>query len=182
MKSILDVLKEVTDHFQTLGIEYMVVGSVGSMVYGRTRSTLDIDLVVKIKSSSVGAFCKKFEQPEYYCPPLEILDDEVARQGLFNLVHISSGIKVDIILVKDTDFYRSEFSRKRKIEFLPGLSFFVASPEDIIIKKLDYYREGGSGKHLEDIRAMLISTTIEIEYIEEWISILGLTTQWNAVK
>ncbi len=181
MKSILEVLKEVTDHFESLQIEYMVVGSVGSMVYGRARSTLDVDLVVQLKSISIENFEKKFGLPEYYCPPREVLLDEFSRQGLFNLVHISSGIKIDIILLKNTEFYQSEFLRRKKIEFMPDFTFYVASPEDIIIKKLDYFREGGSEKHIEDIRSMLAMTKIDKVYVEKWIAKLGLQEQWGRI-
>jgi hypothetical protein len=181
MKSILDVLKEVTDALSELKIDYMVVGSVGSMVYGRARSTLDIGLVVQIKAFSIQGFSERFKAPDYYCPPTEVLLDEISRQGLFNLVHIDSGIKIDVILVKNTDFYQSDFSRRREIEFLPGFVFYVASPEDIIIKKLDYYREGGSEKHLEDIRAMLAVTPTDQNYLQNWICQLSLESAWAKI-
>jgi hypothetical protein len=92
-----------------------------------------------------------------------------------------SGFKIDIVLVKNSEFHQCEFNRKIKSEFLPGFNFYVATAEDIIIKKLDYFREGGSSKHLEDIRAMLTTTPVDKSYLEKWIAELGLSKEWQKI-
>jgi hypothetical protein len=58
-----------------------------------------------------------------------------------------------------------------------------ASPEDVIIKKLVFFQEGGSEKHLRDIRGVLavMGDGIDRDYIDKWISALGLTAEWSAV-
>src|ERR1039457_3551016 len=116
MTGLLDVLKDVVARFDIAGIEYFLVGSLATMYYGRPRFTQDVDLVVRIKARQVSQFEGLFPHEQYYCPPREVLHDEVVRRGSFNLIHQNSGIKVDIVLDKETEFYVSEFARRKKTE------------------------------------------------------------------
>lgn len=181
MIGMLEILKDVVDRFNKNGIEYFLVGSMASMYYGRPRFTQDLDLVVRIKARQVSEFEKLFPIDEYYSPPKEVLHDEISRKGSFNLIHQGTGIKVDIVLDKETEFYRSEFLRKQKVEIAPGLEIYMASPEDVILKKLDFYREGGSEKHLTDIREIIMETKIDNVYIESWADRLGLREIWETI-
>jgi hypothetical protein len=62
-----------------------------------------------------------------------------------------------------------------------GRDVTFASPEDVIIKKLAFYREGGSEKHLRDISGVLkvMGNEIDRAYIERWVQRLGLTREWS---
>jgi hypothetical protein len=133
----LEVLKDVVDRFQGAKIEYFLVGSLAAMYYGRPRFTNDVDLVFQISPTQIKDFEKLFSIDEYYCPPIEVLKDEVTRQGMFNLIHQESGIKVDIVLPKNTEFSISEFGRRVKVKLAPDFEAHIATPEDVIIKKLD---------------------------------------------
>lgn len=176
----LDVLKDVVARFESVDIDYFLVGSLAAMYYGTPRYTNDIDLVVKINLSKIHEFEKLFPIDDYYSPPLEILKDEVLRMGSFNLIHQSSGIKVDILLTKKSQFYESEFSRRKKVNLTPDFSAYIASPEDIIIKKLDFYREGESEKHLTDIKGIILGAEIDMNYLNKWIAHFGLEKEWEA--
>ncbi len=181
MIGLLYVLKDVSSRLDQLNIEYFLVGSLASMHYGRPRFTQDIDLVIALRASQVGDFEEKFPLDDYYCPPDEVLHDEVSRKGSFNLIHQKSGIKVDIIMNKETEFYLSEFKRKVKVEIATGIEVFIASPEDIILNKLVFYREGESEKHLLDIREMVMTTKVDRDYIGEWVKRLGLGDLWSKI-
>lgn len=181
MVGMLDILKDVVTRFNKSGIEYFLVGSMASMYYGRPRFTQDLDLVVRIKARQVSEFEKLFPIEEYYAPPKEVLHDEISRKGSFNLIHQGTGIKVDIVLDKETEFYKSEFSRKQKVEIAPGLEIYIASPEDVILKKLDFYREGKSEKHLTDIREIIMETKVDNSYIESWADHFGLREIWETI-
>jgi hypothetical protein len=174
----LDVLRDVTRRLEQAGIDYFLVGSLAAMYYSRPRFTNDIDLVVKLKAKQAADFEKHFDVEEYYCPPHEVISDEILRGGSFNLIHQGSGFKVDLVMLK-TAFDESEFARRRKENLLPDLDVYIASPEDVLIKKLDFYREGGSEKHLIDIQGMLMETKMDLAYIEEWVAKLGLDAQWQ---
>ena len=77
----LDVLNDVIQRFDKIGIQYYLVGSLASMYYSRPRFTNDIDLVVQISTSQIANFEKEFPLTDYYCPPLEILRDEIIRKA-----------------------------------------------------------------------------------------------------
>ena len=178
----IEVLRRITNTLDALNIDYFLVGSLASMYYSRPRFTNDIDLVLQIHANQVLDFEKAFSSQLYYCPPLEILIDEINRRGSFNLIHHESGIKIDVVLTKLTEFSKSEFGRRTKIELVPGYETYIATPEDIIIKKLDYYREGGSEKHIADIREILSSTSVDADYLEAWCKNLGLQEHFAKAK
>lgn len=181
MIGLLDVLKDVVERFDRANIDYFLVGSLATMYYGRPRFTQDVDLVARIKARQIPQFEALFPIEDYYCPPQEVLQDEVVRKGSFNLIHQNSGIKVDVVLDKETEFYASEFKRRSKVEISPGLHIQLASPEDLILKKLDFYREGESEKHLNDIRDILMNVSVDDNYIELWVDRLSLKAQWQKV-
>ncbi|HDL19450.1 MAG TPA: hypothetical protein ENH29_10380 [Bacteroidetes bacterium] len=129
--------------FNKLFIPYYIGGSVASSVYGMARSTLDVDLIAAIKPNQVPALRSELEN-EYYIDEDMILD-AIARKYSFNLVHYKSMVKIDVFIRKDEPFDNEIFSRKRK-DILGGfeknIECFFSSPEDIIIHKLKWYRDG----------------------------------------
>lgn len=83
---------------------------------------------------------------------------------------------------KNSEHAREEFSRRIQTDLGGGKMVYMASPEDVIIKKLEYFREGGSQKHLRDIRGILLQSPIDEAYLERWISKLGLQPEWEQVQ
>lgn len=173
----LEVLEDVVTRFEKIGIDYFLVGSLAAMYYSRPRFTNDIHLVVQLSAIKVSEFEKQFPLEEYYCPPPEVI-----RRGSFNLVHQASGIKIDLVLNKMNEFYQSEFKRRKKVNLTPQFSAYIASPEDVILKKLDFYKEGLSEKHLADIREILISSNIDLSYLETWVQKLHLSEAWELAQ
>ena len=160
-------------------IEYMLVGSLASMIYGDPRLTRGIDFVVEMKPEQLTKISVIFPNKDFYCPPIETISDEMLRRGQFNLIHHTSGFKIDIVFRKQSPHSLQEFKRRKKIELWPGFSAYVATPEDVIIKKLEYFREGRSSKHLLDIKSIRIHTILDQKYLEKWIQSLGLEKEWT---
>jgi hypothetical protein len=160
----------------------MVVGSFASTVYGEPRLTLDIDIVVDLELSQVGALCAAFPSSEFYVS-LPAAEDAVRRRKQFNLIHPASGNKIDFMIARLDQWGRQQLQRRRKREFLPGVSAWAASPEDVIVAKMIYYREGQSPKHTRDIAGMLRISAAEIDqtYISEWSERLGLSEIWESI-
>ena len=84
-----DIFLLYCDKFSSLGIEYMVTGSVASILYGEPRLTHDIDMVLSVKELDGRAFSLEFPIDDFYCPPVEVLMIESRRvqRGHFNLIH-----------------------------------------------------------------------------------------------
>ena len=181
MKTLLEVFSEVTSRLESNNIPYMVVGSMAAMVYGEPRLTHDIDLVLNILPEDCQKFSKLFPIEDYYCPPPEVLKSEIVHRGQFNLIHQKTQIKIDIMIRKNTEHSKEEFSRRETTTFWEGYSACLARPEDVIIKKLSFFREGGSEKHIIDIRGILANSEVNMTYLKEWIDKLQLHQQYDEI-
>ncbi len=180
--SLIEVFSQVIQRLELEKIEYMVVGSIASLVYGEPRLTKDLDLVLALHPRDLLKLEKMFSSDEFYCPPIEVMTDELLRQGQCNLIHPSSGLKIDLIFRKNTEHASEEFSRRQRVTLWEGFTAQVAAPEDVIIKKLEYFREGQSQKHLQDIRGILALTPVDESYLQSWIRRLGLANQWALIS
>lgn len=173
----------LVDAFEGLGIPYRIVGSQASIAYGESRFTNDIDVVTCLDSARVDAFCAAFPPPEFYCS-VQAARDAVQRRFQFNILHPGSGLKVDIIVATDSPFDRSRFARGQQLQIDETCEAWIASPEDVILKKLVYFQEGGSEKHLRDIVGILKvqAGRIEDDYLRKWIDELGVEAEWQLVQ
>jgi len=177
------LVRLVIQALESVGIPYMITGSQASAYYGEPRFTRDIDIVADIKPEQVKDFVSYFPAGEFYCDR-ETIEEEIRKRGQFNIIHTASGLKIDIILPKTTPFSQKEFSRRKKSKVFPDQDGYFASPEDIVIKKMEYYKEGGSEKHLRDITGILKVSggTVDRDYIAGWSRRLGLIEIWEAIQ
>lgn len=180
---LYELLALVVETFTRLGVPYLVTGSVASMAYGEPRLTNDIDVVAGIREEHIPSLLAAFPADDFYLSE-EAVRDAIQRQGQFNIIHPGSGLKVDVIINKETPFDRSRFARARSIRPAESYEAIFAAAEDVIIKKMEYYREGGSEKHLRDITGILKVSAQEIDegYIVEWSERLGLGPIWQKIK
>jgi len=181
MQNILSTFLEVIQIFETNNLRYMVVGSIASMTYGEPRMTNDMDVVIDILPVDAQRIEKLFPIDKYYCPPIEVLKSEIIQKGQFNLIHQDTGLKIDLMIRKNNAHSIEEFDRRQKVPFISGKSIFMATPEDIIIKKLIFYRDGQSEKHITDIRGILSDSIIDTKYLDAWILKLNLQTEFLKV-
>ena len=167
-----------------LGVRYIVSGSVAAILYGEPRLTHDVDIVVLLRSEDIQRLSETFPAPEYYLPPSDLIAVEIAREqrGHFNLIHADTGFKADFYTSGRDELHAWAFRNARRMEFR-GEPITVAPVEYVIVRKLEYFREGGSEKHLRDIRAMLAVSGDQLDRAEldEWIRRRGLETQWKQV-
>jgi hypothetical protein len=177
-----DLFRRLTETFERLQIPYLVTGLMATIAYGEPRFTNDIDDVADLRPGHVDAFCAAFPEPEFYCPR-DSITDAVRRKFPFNILQPASGFKIDVMIPADTEFDRARLSRAVRVQTPAGFEAWFASPEDVILKKLEYYREGGSEKHIRDILGVLKDRGDRVDraYITEWATRLGLTTEWDLV-
>lgn len=177
-----DLLHTVVEVLERLQIPYLVTGSVASMAYGEPRLTNDIDIVADVHPDHVGDFLAAFPAPEYYIDA-EMIREAIRRTGQFNIIHPASGFKADIMIREETPFNRSRFLRKRRLRPSKEYEADFASPEDVILKKMEYYKEGGSEKHLRDITGILriSGEKIDRQYIMSWAERMGVQEVWEAI-
>ena len=168
---------------ERLGLPYCVTGSVAASVYGEPRLTADVDIVLLLRVRNIDALRSAFPDADYYVPPDETLKLELARdtRGMFNLIHHASQFKADIYLAARDPLHAWALAQRRRIE-LDGGGAWVAPPEYVILRKLEYLREGAQDKHVRDIRFMLATSVVDRTFVEFEVARLGLRTQWEAVQ
>jgi hypothetical protein len=137
------------------------------MAYGIPRVTLDIDLVVELSQLQVRLLPTAFSPPEFYCPPADVIAVETQRssRGHFNVIHLETGFKADFYPAGDDPLHQWALADRRRVEMF-GEHVMLAPPEYVIVRKLEYFKEGGSEKHLHDIRSMLDISGDQIDKAE----------------
>jgi hypothetical protein len=166
------------------GIRYVVTGSVAAIFYGEPRLTHDVDFVVFLKDADIQALTQVFPAKDFHLPPPEIITAEMNREqrGHFNIIHKETGFKADLYLTGRDALSAWAFQFQRAIQIEEETVVF-APPEYVIVRKLEYYREGGSDKHLRDIRAMLAiyGEQINRAALNDWIGRQKLEAEWGLV-
>jgi hypothetical protein len=162
-------------------LPYAIAGSHASMAFGEARLTNDIDVVIGLSPATLRAFCAAFPPPDFYVSE-DGARTAAAKGGMFNIIHPESGQKIDVI-VPASEFDRSQLARAVTAPAFVGREAKFVAPEDVIIKKMEYFREGGSEKHLRDIAGVLkvMGDRLDRAYIDEWSERLGLDSIWQLI-
>ena len=165
-------------------IRYVVSDSVAAIFYGEPRLTHDVDFVVFLKANDIQRLIAVFPAKDFYLPPIETMLAELVRvdHGHFNLIHRDTGFKADFYMSGQDEFHEWAFRNARRMEYR-GEPIVVAPPEYVIIRKLEYYREGGSEKHRRDIRSMLAVSGEQLNRpeLDGWMKRRGLADEWQRV-
>lgn len=181
LKNLLNFLRKI----EALNLDYMITGSVASILYGKPRLTQDMDVVVVFPISKIGTFVNSFDINDYYCPPDEVIKDaiQLGERGHMNVIDQKTGFKIDIYPAGSDDLTGWGFENKKRVELIAKEEVWVAPPEYVILKKLTFYKEGGSQKHVEDIKGMLevSGDQINTSIIEKWVRKLSLSDKWALV-
>jgi hypothetical protein len=179
-----DLIELFVQPLNQLGIRYLVSGSVAAMLYGEPRVTHDIDFVVFLRLEDALRLASVFPPPDFDVPPAEIITAEILRErrGHFNIVHTNSGLKADFYTVNRDELHAWAFRHLRRYS-VREVAIALAPPEYVIVRKLEYHREGGSEKHLRDIRAMLAVSGDQLDRpaLEDWVHRRGLEAEWLRV-
>ena len=175
-----ELLRQIVEILDSARIEYMLTGSIVSSLQGEPRSTHDIDIIVAMDHTSMDALIEAFPPPDYYLTRESILN-AITHHGMFNLINVNTGDKVDFWLLSNEPFDESRFSRRYIEEFM-GLKIQVSAPEDTILAKLRWAKlSGGSEKHFIDaLRVYEVQLEkLNIDYMEYWVKELNIASLWE---
>lgn len=178
-----ELLVRVVRELESAGIDYMLTGSLVSSLQGEPRSTHDIDVVVAIQLGAAKDLATAFPPPDYYLSE-ESICDAIARHGMFNLIDVHGGDKVDFWMLTTDPFDTSRFARKYAEEAL-GLALTVSSPEDTILAKLNWARlSGGSEKQFVDaLRVYEVQYgKLDLQYLDHWAKQLGVESLMARIR
>ncbi|HVV01696.1 MAG TPA: hypothetical protein VHH88_10070 [Verrucomicrobiae bacterium] len=179
-----DLIELFVRPLNELGARYLVSGSVAAMLYGEPRVTHDIDLVVFLRIEQLRQLAHAYPPPCFYVPPTETMLGEAAREGgSFNIIHMDSSLKADFYFAGRDPLHEWAF-RHAKEYSIGATNIRLAPLEYVIVRKLEYYRQGGSEKHLRDIRSMLAISGEQMNLLEleHWIQRQGVQEQWEKAR
>lgn len=182
---ITDFLKLILEALEAAEIEYLIGGAIAEWAWGEPRATQDLDIVINLPIKAIGKFSKELEKRNMLVPSDIILDTMTEDRAdiPLNAIHMYSGLKADIYLMRDGDMLRkSAFQRRVQVDYGPPIGrVYVHSPEDLILYKLLYLGLSGQPKHARDIAAILRAKKNQLDfgYIEKWVTQLGLGAVWK---
>lgn len=182
-KDIIEALNKVIDCFDALGIAYYIGGSVASSAYGMARATMDVDLIAHVELSQVDRLVRSLEA-DYYVSA-EMIKDAIHRRVSFNLIHLKTMVKIDVFIAKDQPYDSQALARRRPdtLDEESSRKFYLSSPEDAVLSKLQWYETGGRGsdQQWKDIIGVLKvqGGKLDLEYLKYWTSKLNLSELLN---
>lgn len=164
----------VARRLEGLGIPYVIAGSIASTIHGEPRATLDVDVVILLRSSQTSDLCTTFER-----------DFFVDRQGLreavrTTMIHRDQHVKVDLYPRPDSGINAEERRRAHRVRLTEGADSEVSvqSPEDTVLQKLVWYRKAGevSDRQWRDVQGVLKARlrTLDHDYLRTWAAELGV--------
>jgi hypothetical protein len=168
-----EALQLVLNKLEGCGIDYMLTGSFASNMHGVPRTTYDADIVIEVEPGSLDEFVQSLGD-EFYLSK-EAAREAVSSRSMFNVIHLQSGFKVDFFIRKTRPFSKQEFSRREKGVFL-GESRWFATPEDVILAKLEWSKLGESERQFLDAVniAKVQGEKLDRFYLEKWARELGV--------
>ncbi len=162
-----------------LGIDYYIGGSFASSLLGFSRTTMDIDFVADLENKSVDELIKLIMDDFYYDE--EMIKDAIRNRSSFNIINLDSFIKIDVFIAGRNEYDIEVFKNKKAQivnDDVKNINIYICSPEDLIIKKLQWYINGNkvSVKQIEDIKGVLMvqKDNLNYDYLFNWCKKLGL--------
>ena len=174
----LSVLSQVTTTLEQNGVTYVLVGSFASSIHGMYRSTADIDILADITTQQVRPLFQSL-QASFYLDE-QIMREAVAQGRSFNAIHFDSVFKVDIFVAGSNEFSITQLKRRVSRRLSPDKddAVYVATAEDTVLAKLQWYRAGNESSRTQwnDVLGILATSrnSLDLTYLQVWSSRLGL--------
>lgn len=164
--------------FDQLQVPYYIGGSLASSTHGIYRATNDSDFVAALPPDLADHFVTLL-RGQFYADA-DAIRDAASRCSSFNIIHLSTMLKVDVFVLKQASFSRSQMDRRVEVSVgESGPILYFASPEDTILAKLDWYRLGGevSDRQWNDILGVLKvqGEALDFAYLDHWATETGVT-------
>ena len=174
---LVAALSPVVEAFEALGIGYFLGGSVASSAHGVARASLDADVVAEIDPAQVEQLVQQLTGAYY--TPIEQMRTAAREYRSFNLIHLSTMFKIDVFVSRRRPFDRSAAARARPqaIGHEAERYFLIASAEDTVLAKLEWFRLGGgtSERQWWDIVGILkVGTDVDRVYLRRWAAALSV--------
>ena len=177
-----DLFRRISVLMEQAGIPYMLTGSFASSVYGMGRGSPDVDFVIDSDEEGVRKLLTQLPEADFSSDLNQALD-ACRKRSTFNILDNISGLKIDLIFLRDRGFSRVEFERRTKVQVW-GAPLYMATPEDVELSSLEWVKLNVFGRQIEDAAGILKvrRDQLDLPYIEKWVHELGLMAQWSQAR
>jgi hypothetical protein len=178
----------VLEALNAADIDYLIGGAVATWAWGEPRTTQDLDLVVDLPLEAMADLSKELEKRDMLVPVEVLIDLMIENRADLpvNAIHMHSGYKAELFLLKPGDAFREmNLKRRRLVDFGPPLGLvYVHAPEDLILNKLHYFTISQQPRHIRDIAGIVLNQgeALDYEYIDQWAVRLKLLETWREVQ
>jgi len=167
----------VVEVLDKLGIPYFIGGSLAGAIYGVARTTIDVDIIADLRIQYAVPLANALDNAFYL--NIDAIKDAINNKSCFNIIHLETMFKVDVFINKQRPFDYSQFERRvrQEISNEPQCIVYVASAEDNILSKLEWYHKGGSvsERQWRDVLETLkIQKNMDFDYLRHWAGVLGI--------
>jgi len=171
----------VVDKLHSFNISYMLTGALAINYYGVPRMTHDIDIIVHITSKDIKKIQELFENDFFVSE--ESIRVALAEGSMFNIIHKDTGYKVDFWILKEDEYSKTAFARRKECQYQQTL-ISITAPEDMIVIKLEWYKMSEIDKHFTDVLNLfrIQKNYLDIEYIKSWCQKKSLLDLWQKIQ
>jgi hypothetical protein len=176
--TVVNPLNPLSAALNSLQLPFVVVGSAASSARGVPRATMDIDLVVRIGALHAEKLVAALG-PGWYADAQQIRQAIQAGRA-FNIIHMQTAWKIDLFPAH-SDFHECEMQRATlEPVTIDGEAVVcpVSAPEDVLLAKLRWYKDGGqvSDRQWGDITGIVATNPdLDLEYTRLWAGRLQVT-------
>jgi hypothetical protein len=174
------VAMAVARSLQASNIPYMLTGALAVNYHGKPRMTHDVDVVVSIAVSDIQRIKQLFDEDFF-------VDDHAMRTaldeaGMFNIIHKETGLKVDFWMLKNDEYSHESFGRRKWYPY-QGLRICLATPEDMVINKLEWFKMSDIDKHYDDALGIyrIQREELDLDYVSRWCQKKSISEYWEKI-
>lgn len=180
-----DLYTRLLQPLSRTGLKFVITGSVAVIAYGEPRTmTNDVDIVIDLAPSDAHKLYRAYSSSDFYAPPADVMATEAeGDEGQFNVVHLDSVMRADFYVAGSDPLHRWALDNRR-MERVGGIELPLAPIEYLIIRKLEYFRNTKSDRHVRDVAGMLRVSGNRIDHAKLHALILerGLAVEWGMAQ
>ncbi len=166
-----ELLAKISKILDDLKIPYAITGGFAISVWGKQRSTADIDIIVELQEKNIKPLVKKiFEIDKNVYADEDMIREALLHKSEFNFVHPDSGMKVDFFVLANNPYNKLKIKRAVLREVTSVIKSYFVSPEDLILSKLLWAKDSDSWKQKEDVKTVLERQKgkLDLDYVKSW--------------